>query len=90
MRFGRVLTVNWMARNNRNILLWLDIHFRGWWYVLNWTRGDKPYGYRSKDATPPCGCNRGSWLFGRQPWREGCARCEGPANKEMNRKEDGA
>ena len=68
MRFGENFAVNYMSRNNDVLWLWLDVKLGRFWYVLMWRKDQRPYLYRSTDATPPdreCGKNEGRWFFGR-------------------------
>ena len=68
MRFGENFAVNYMSRNNDVLWLWLDVKLGRFWYVLMWRKDQRPYLYRSTDATPPdreYGKNEGCWFFGR-------------------------
>ena len=53
MRFGDAFAVNYMSRNNDALWLWLDVKLGRFWYVFMWHKGQRPYLYRSTDATPP-------------------------------------
>ena len=68
MRFCDAFAVNYMSRNNEALWLWLDVKLGRFWYVFMWRKGQRPYLYRSTDATPPdreYGKNDGRWFFGR-------------------------
>lgn len=72
MRFGDAFAVNYMSRNNEALWLWLDVKLGRFWYVFMWRKGQRPYLYRSADATPPdreYGKNDGRWFFGRSVGR---------------------
>lgn len=60
------MKINYMSRNNSSLWLWLDVRVGRFWYVLLWRKGQRPYCYRSTDATPPADDNDGRWLFGRR------------------------
>jgi hypothetical protein len=55
----------WMGASNPAIRVWIDARIGVWWYVLLWRKGQRPYCYRSRDATPPRNQSEGRWLFGR-------------------------
>ena len=72
MRVGENFAVNYMSRNNDALWLWLDVKLGRFWYVFMWRKGQRPYLYRSTDATPPdreFGRNEGRWFFGRRVGR---------------------
>ena len=74
MRVGENFAVNYMSRNNNNnaLWLWLDVKLGRFWYVFMWRKGQRPYLYRSADATPPdreFARNEGRWFFGRHVGR---------------------
>ena len=72
MRVGESFAVNYMSRNNDALCLWLDVKLGRFWYVFMWHKGQRPYLYRSTDATPPdreYGKNDGRWFFGRSVGR---------------------
>jgi len=72
MRLGDAFAVNYMSRNNDALWLWLDVKLGRFWYVFMWHKGQRPYLYRSTDATPPdreYGRNEGRWFFGRHVGR---------------------
>lgn len=61
--------LNWMGRDNDAVRVWVDVKLGRWWYVLVWRKGERPYAYRSLDATPPDRDNAGRWLLGRRYYR---------------------
>ncbi|HMF56749.1 MAG TPA: hypothetical protein VK619_10435 [Pyrinomonadaceae bacterium] len=74
MQIGRMI-INNMGASNPSIRLWLDVRFRGFWYVFIWRKDSKSYCYRSLDATPPsnrpkgglnASDNKGKWYFGKR------------------------
>jgi hypothetical protein len=72
MRLGKDFVVNYMSRHNDALWLWLDVKFGRFWYVFMWHKGQRPYMYRSTDATPPDyghGENKGRWFFVRSVGR---------------------
>lgn len=72
MRLGENFAVNYMSRNNDALWLWLDVQLGKWWYVFMWRKDQRPYMYRSTDATPPdreYARNEGRWFFGRHVGR---------------------
>jgi hypothetical protein len=72
MRITKNLVVNYMSRRNDALWLWLDVKIGRFWYVFMWRKDQRPYLYRSTDATPPdreYARNEGRWFFGRNVGR---------------------